>query len=264
MSIAEPAPTLLQQPDAPPRRRRGASRAGTPMRGLLPLIAALVVWQLLGDPASPYCPPPSSWVRALRPLLADGVLLRAPGWTSLPFVLGLVLATVPGAVVGASRRLDRAFGLTFRSLRVLPAASLVPLAALVLGDTIQMKLVVVLLPAMWPVLLSVRATRRSVSPVLMDVSRTLGLTGRDRLRKILVPVLTPSVLLGIRVSAPLALIITLLVEIVTKINGRGALLGTAQSAFLSDQVYGLLVIAGAPGCLVNWAVTRGEAVVSPR
>lgn len=76
--------------------------------------------------------------------------------------------------------------------------------------------------------------------------------------------MTKAVLLGVRVSAPLALIITILVEIVTRINGLGALLGAAQSNFMSARVYGLLMIAGVLGYLVNWVVTRLESVVNNR
>lgn len=247
---------------------RTRRRSGTPVRGLLPLVVLLVVWELTGDPASPYFPPPSTWVDGVRPLLDSDKLLPAIGQTSLTFVLGLLIATVLGSVigtlVGASRPVDRALSPSLEFLRALPAASLVPVAALVLGYTAQMKLVVVVLPAMWPILLTCRSARRSLSPVLLDTPRTLGLSGWDRARKILTPALLPAVLLGVRVAAPLALIITLLVEIVTRVNGLGAVLGAAQSNFLSAQVYGLLTIAGVLGFMVNWVVTRAEAAISRR
>ena len=244
------------------------SRGGTPVRGLLPLVVLLVSWQLAGDPASPYFPPPSTWVDGVRPLVAADKLAPAIGQTSLTFLVGLAIATVLGAVigtlVGASRPVDRALSPSLEFLRALPAASLVPVAALVLGYTAQMKLVVVVLPAMWPILLTCRSARRSLSPVLLDTPRTLGLSTWDRLTKVLAPALLPAVLLGVRVAAPLALIITLLVEIVTRVNGLGAVLGAAQSNFLSAQVYGLLTIAGVLGFVVNWVVTRAETAVSRR
>jgi ABC-type nitrate/sulfonate/bicarbonate transport system permease component len=249
---------------ATPKRTRG----GVPLRGLLPLVLALVLWQLLAPATSPYFPRPSEWFTALQPVVEDGTLVAGIGWTFLTLVLGLALATVIGAAIGAligtNRTADRALSPTLESLRVLPAAALVPLATLILGYTMQMKLLVVVLPSIWPILLSVRAARRSLSAVLTDVSRTLGLGRWERIRKILVPALTPSILLGIRVAAPLALIITLLVEIITRINGLGGLLGYAQASFLSAQVYGLLVIAGALGFLVNWVVTRLEHAVALR
>ena len=249
-------------------RGRGGTRTGTPVRGLIPLVAALALWQLLGDPSSPYFPPPSKWYTATVPLLENGLLLPALGWTTLTFVVGLGLATLVGStlgvLVGASRAADRALGPSLEFLRILPAASLVPVAALILGYTMQMKLAVVILPATWPILLSCRAARRALSAVLMDVPRTLGLSRRERYSKVVLPAMARAVLLGIRVSAPLALIITILVEIVTRINGLGALLGAAQVNFLSGQVYGLLVIAGLLGYLVNLLVTNLEGVVSAR
>jgi len=241
---------------------------GTPVRGLLPLVALLALWQVLGDRTSPYFPPPSTWVDGVKPLVADDKLWPAIRDTTATFLLGLTIATVLGALlgtmVGASRPVDRALSPSLEFLRALPAASLVPVAALVLGYTTQMKLVVVVLPATWPILLTCRSARRSLSPVLLDTPRTLGLSSWDRATKVLTPALLPSVLLGVRVSAPLALIITLLVEIVTRVNGLGAALGTAQANFLSAQVYGLLTIAGVLGFLVNWAVTRAEAAVTRR
>jgi ABC-type nitrate/sulfonate/bicarbonate transport system permease component len=260
----EPRPGVTAASKPPVRRRS----AGTPMRGLIPLALVLLLWQALGNSESPYFPPPSAWIRALKPSLDDGTLYAGLGWTTLTVVLSLVLATtlgaVLGALVGSSRRMDRAFGPSLEFLRVLPAAALVPLAALILGYTMQMKLAVVILPATWPVLLTCRSARRSMSSVLVDVTRTLGLSRRQRIRKVMVPALTPAVLLGLRVSAPLALIITLLVEIVTRINGLGALLGQAQANFRSAEVYGLLVIAGALGFAVNWLVTRAESAVAAR
>jgi ABC-type nitrate/sulfonate/bicarbonate transport system permease component len=241
---------------------------GTPVRGLLPLVLLLVLWQVFGDPASPYFPPPSTWVDGVKPLVTAGKLWPAIGDTAWTFVLGLAIATVLGSavgtLVGASRPVDRALSPSLEFLRALPAASLVPVAALILGYTAQMKLVVVVLPAMWPILLTCRTARRSLPPVLLDTPRTLGLSRWDRTVKVLTPALLPAVLLGVRVAAPLALIITLLVEIVTRVNGLGAALGTAQANFLSAQVYGLLTIAGVLGFMVNWVVTRAETAVSRR
>jgi ABC-type nitrate/sulfonate/bicarbonate transport system permease component len=60
------------------------------------------------------------------------------------------------------------------------------------------------------------------------------------------------------------LIITLLVEIVTGVPGLGALLGEAQQNFQSALVYGLLIVAGVLGYLVNWLVTTLDGQISAR
>ncbi|HWL98237.1 MAG TPA: ABC transporter permease subunit [Nocardioidaceae bacterium] len=251
------------------RTRRSTSQSSSsPIVGLLPLALALAAWQLLGREQSPYFPPPSRWFDALLPLWTSGALMEAVRATIWTLLLGLVLATAVGGLlgmaVGSSRRADQALGPLFEFLRVLPAAALVPLAALVLGYTLQMKLAVVVLPATWPILLACRSARRAVSPVLIDASRSLGLSRGERFRKVLVPSLTPGILLGLRVAAPLALIITILVEIVTRVDGVGALLGAAQANYRSAQVYGLLLLAGVIGFAVNWAVTHVETLVGVR
>lgn len=236
--------------------------------GLLPLVVLLAAWQAFGNPASPYYPPPLEWWRAVATMLRDGELLVALWWTSWTFVAGLAVATAIGAVagsmVGARPTLDRAAGPSFEFLRSLPAAALVPATVLVLGYTVTAKLVLVVLPSTWPILLACRSARRSMSPVVLDVSRTLHLSRRDHVLKVLTPSLATAALLGVRVAAPVALVVTILVEMVTRIHGLGALLGRAQSYFRSDGVFGLLVVAGLLGYLVNVLVARVERATSAR
>ena len=54
-----------------------------------------------------------------------------------------------------------------------------------------------------------------------------------------------------RVAVPLAIIITLLVEMLTLLPGIGSLIVRAQREYQSAQVYGLLVLVGILGFLLN-------------
>ena len=75
------------------------------------------------------------------------------------------------------------------------------------------------------------------------------------------PALAPSILLGVRVAAPVALVITLLVEIVTRVGGLGGLIALSQRNYLSGQVYGLILVAGLFSFLVNGLVALLEGAV---
>jgi ABC-type nitrate/sulfonate/bicarbonate transport system permease component len=55
--------------------------------------------------------------------------------------------------------------------------------------------------------------------------------------------------------------VTLLVEILTSIDGVGALMIRAQRNFQSGQVYGLLMIVGLFGYLVNSLFAVIEALI---
>ena len=246
------------------RRRTGARGSLPPLRGLLPLVIGLVLWELLQRQPSPYFPRPSLWWDAVVVLWDTDLLVPAVLATLRTFAYALVLATVVGTLIGTlvgrSRLADKLLGPLFEFCRVLPPAAIVPLAVLFAGYTENMKLTVVVFAAIWPVLLQVRSAARSMEEVRLEMGRSLQLSRLRSAQKILFPSLLPAILLGVRVAAPSVLIIVLLVEIITQVPGLGGLIITAQRNFLSAQVYGLVVIAGVLGLLVNSLVSLLEGV----
>lgn len=239
------------------------SRSFPPLRGLLPLAVVLAVWQVTGSADSPYFPPPSSWAGGLTSLWRSRELLPAALETIATFGSALALATTGGALlgylVGSSRLLDRAFGPTLEFARATPPAAIVPIAVLLMGYGRPMKVAVVFFAAIWPVLLNTRAGLLALDPVLVDMARSLRLNTFDRSRKCILPALLPSILLGVRTAAPVALVITLLVEILTRVGGLGALIAESQRNYLSGRVYGLVLVAGLFSLLVNGMVAVLEA-----
>jgi ABC-type nitrate/sulfonate/bicarbonate transport system permease component len=237
-------------------------RGFPPLRGLLPLLL-LVVWQLVVTGRSPYFPRPSSWLQAVADQWAGGALPPAAAETLTTFFLSLGLATVLGTVLGialgASRRADRALGPTLTFARSVPPATVVPIAALLLGYEETMKVAVVTFAATWSVLLNTRTGTRELDAVLLDTARSLHLGVFDTTRKCVLPALLPAIFVGVRVAAPVALAITLLVEVLTRVNGVGALIAAAQRNYLSAQVYGLLLVAALFSLLVTGAVSRIES-----
>lgn len=265
VSAAQSATTRQQQPQSSARsgpQRPGRSSA--PVRGLLPLAVLLTAWQLVGSPTSPYFPAPSSWVGALNDLWQTGALLDGVAATMRTFTLGLVAATLAGVAtgltVGSLPTVDRALNPSFEFARAMPPAAMVPVATLLLGYDETMKVVVVVLAAIWPVLLNTRTAVRGIVPTLLDTARTLRLSRPDRLRKVIIPALLPSVFTGVRVAVPIALVITLLVEILTQLGGVGGLIAHAQQTFRPARLYGLIVVAG----LLSLAVTTTVAALERR
>jgi ABC-type nitrate/sulfonate/bicarbonate transport system permease component len=226
-----------------------------PLRGLLPLFAGLGLWQLTQHGRSAYFPRPSLWWNATVRLWDSGTLAPALVATLKTFFLSLAIATVLGAVIGVVvgrvRLIDRLLGPLLDYCRVMPAAAVVPLAVLFAGYTERMKVAVVVFSAIWPILLQVRQSARTLNPILLDIPRSLRMSQLATARKILFPSLIPSILLGLRVAAPTVLIIVLLVEITTAVPGIGAQISTAQRNFDSATAYGMVCIAGVLGLLVN-------------
>jgi ABC-type nitrate/sulfonate/bicarbonate transport system permease component len=237
-------------------------------RGLLPLVALLGVWQLLPIGNSPYFPPPSEWWDGLMLLAKSGRLYPALSATTITLLLGLAVAvfigTGIGLLIGVFPRFSRAFGPFLEFLRAIPPPAVVPMAILFMGYDERMKLTVVVLAAIWPILLNTSSAAERVHPLLLDVARSFRLSPFDRIRLIILPSVVPATLLGIRVALPVAIVVTLLVEILTSIDGIGALMIGAQRNFQSSQVYGLLVVIGLFGLLLNNAFAVLEAFLLRR
>lgn len=242
-------------PSRVPARARGDS---APIRGLLPLGLALLLWQMLGPPNSPYFPPPLQWFYALEAIAKAGRLWPAVATTLTHFALALliniVLGSVLGIVLGRSLVLDRLLGPLLEFARTMPAGALVPVAVLIMGYTSTMTLAVVVLTSFWPILLNTRAGARSISQDRLDTARALHLSWWATQCKILLPSVVPNIRLGTQIAAPITLIIVLLVEILTQVSGVGRQIALAQSMFRSANVYGLVVLTGCFGLAVNWLI----------
>lgn len=265
-SRAKEAGEIEDRPEPPSKDRPGPRRRSSffpPARGLALLVVLLVLWQVLGNSRSPFYPRPSAWWDALVPYWRSGKLWPATAETLEVFLSSLVIATLIGSVLGlltgVVRKVDRSLNPTLEFLRNMPAAAVVPVATLILGFKANMQVTVVVFAALWPVLLSTRQAVRGMNPRLADVGRTLHLSRGAQLRKIFVPAVLPDVLVGVRVAAPITLIIALLVEILTNAGGLGALISTAQNDFESALVYGLVTIACALALIANYLVVAIEA-----
>ena len=248
-----------------PKRER-SNRGAPPLWGLIPLVAALALWQLLGHGSKSFSgPPPSEWWTQLHDQWTTGTLKPAIVASFRTFILALAVATVLGtalgALVGRVRFVDRLLGPLLEFCRVMPAAAVVPLAVLFAGYTQSMKVSVVVFTAIWPILLQVRTGARSLDPQLFDVARAMHLGRFYTIRKIVMPALLPSIMLGIRVAAPTVLIIVLLVEIVTGVTGLGSLIEKAQQDYVAARVYGLVALAGVLALVVNGIVAAVEGYV---
>lgn len=238
------------------RRSRGRPRISW-LLGFLPLVVLLVGWQLLGGNDPLRFPQPSRWFPALAALHESGVLLPAFGHSLVTFLLGLGCAIVVGVtlglVIGSLPRVDRALSPLFDFLRGLPVPVLVPVTILLLGVGLGPSVFIVAFAIVWPILLNTALSRRTISPVRMDTARIFRLGPVATLTKIVIPSVFPSSMVGIRIAASLGIITTLVVEMIVSSGGRGAgfLLMERQARFDSAGMWGVLLLIGVFGFLIN-------------
>jgi ABC-type nitrate/sulfonate/bicarbonate transport system permease component len=239
-----------------------------PARGLLPLVALLVLWEVAQRGLSPNFPRPSLWWTALVNLAANGMLRPAVEATLWTFVAGLSAGCIAGfglgLIIGTSVVVREWSGMLLEFLRALPPPVTIPIAVLIAGYTPSMKITVIAITASWPVLLNTVAGVANIRSLLFDVARSLRFSRAESLWTIVIPATIPDFLLGVRVAISIAIITTLLVEMFTGLPGIGVLMMLGQRSYDSAQVFGLLAIVGALAYLLGLIFAILEGVVLRR
>jgi ABC-type nitrate/sulfonate/bicarbonate transport system permease component len=212
--------------------------------------------------------PPTAALKAFSGALLDGSIWQATAFTlgtaALGLLLGAGLGLVLGIALGLSRRAARMGFLTIEALRPVPSVALIPLAMLMFGFGVRMELAIVAFATFWPMLLLVQAAVQQVEPRLLEVSRVLGLSARQRACKIVLPAIVPRLFVALRLGVAVALVVAVTVEIAANPNGMGYAMMIAQQSFDPALMLAWLGWIGVVGYVINVAMLRLQRSVARR
>ncbi len=237
-------------------RRRGIGGRVLGLAGLVTFAVVLELVPRLGIVDERFFPPFSSMVRSLVEGMGTSDFWQATGETVRAWGLGLLIALVAGIglglLFGSVEFLRRLTASTIEFLRPVPSVALIPLAVLIFGITnLRSTLMLVIYASFWQVLLQVIYGVRDVDPVARETARSYQLGRWARLRHVTWPTALPYVMTGVRLSAAVALILSVTAGLVGIGHGLGWLIARAQSGNDTAYVYGLVLFTGLLGVLVN-------------
>ena len=243
-----------------PSRRTRRGLAGALV--LFALLEALTRAELVNPT---YLPPASAVVATTAGILVDVEFLVAAGGTLAAWALGLLLATaiaVPiGVVLGSSWRGYLASTTAIELLRPIPSVALIPLAILLLGRGLDMRVALVAYASLWPILLNTVYGVRDVDPVARDTARAFGFGGLATLWRVSLPSAAPFVYTGARIAAAVALIVTVSAELVAGGSSPGIgtwMLERSQPGVDRELMYAGIVVAGLLGIGIDALMVAGE------
>ena len=226
--------------------------------GAVGLLGFLVVWQLiptLGLVDPHYLPYATDVFGRLAQEARDLAFWRRVRLTMTSWAIGLTVATlaavVLGTAVGMVPFLRRATHTTVEFLRPVPSVALIPLAVLMFGLQMRAALVIIVYAAFWQVFVQVIYGVADVDTVARDTARSFGLTRAERLRYLILPTALPYLMTGLRLGAAVALILAVTAEMVIGNPGLGRMIELSRSAGDAVGLYGLVVVTGMLGLLVN-------------
>ena len=226
--------------------------------GVLLVAALLAAWELSVRSGAVQS---ESWPALSKVLLALGSGFRSEGWAQIfgsslyRLVCGYAIAVGSGVfvglLVGASRRADAILNPTIEIFRVLPIPAVVPPLIFVLGIDDALKVTVIALAAFFPIALNTAAGVRAMDPVHLLVARTFRTPPRRILFGIQLPSALPYVFAGCRISLGIALIVTVVTEMIAGSEGVGYYIVSMQYAMRADDMYAAILLLSAVGYLLN-------------
>lgn len=238
-----------------------ARRIARALQGVAFLAALLALWEALsraGAIPAVYLPAPSAIGAVLADQLRQGTLWAPLGGTVRRVVAGWLSATALGVVLGAAIGLNRTarelLVPTLEFIRPLPASALVPAIVLLLGLSEPMVLAVVVLGTIWPVLLETVHGFESADPTLLEAVRLLRLSPWRTLVHVRLPNAVPHILAGARVGIALALILTVVAEMLSSRPGLGFGILLAARSFQAPAVFAGVAWLGLIGIATNQAM----------
>ncbi len=202
-----------------------------------------------------YVPPPSTILVALWTGLINGEISSQIFTTLSVYVRGLALATLLaiaiGVLMGTYRPVFDALKMIVEFMRPIPSVAMIPLAILFFGLGGQMRMTVVTYAAFWPMLISTIYGVRAIDPQALDVARNFGVTGTEALLRVTIPSALASIATGFRISATIALVVTITTELIAGNNGIGFYISQMEQANRLPPMYAAILLTGILGYLLN-------------
>lgn len=259
--------------------RRGAALFwDTRLCGVVLVLALLALWEAsarLDIVQSANWPPFSVVLAALYHGLRSGDLETVIGstlWRALRgYAIGCSLGVLLGFAIGLWRPVRLTLEPAIDILRTIPVTAIIPPLIFVFGLNDPLKLFAVAFASVFPVALNTITGVGSVDPIFLQVARTFGVSPARTLLRVVFPATLPFVIAGLRTSLGLALVVTVVAEMITGGVGIGYYLIQMQFAMRAADMYAAITLLTAVAYLLNrlflvwesrvihWARTREAA-----
>lgn len=226
-----------------------------------------------------------AWDIVARENLVAGFLLPAPGrvWNALlssssylwkntlitlyETVLGFAVATIVGiisaAAIVSSKNTEKTLYPLLIFAQVIPKVAIAPLFVVWLGFGTSPKVLVAVLVAFFPVVVSSVSGFRSVNPDLLNLAAIMGSSKWKTFWKIRFPNALPHIFSGLKVAGTLAVVGAVVGEFVGANSGIGYVLLTANGNLDTPILYAGLFILSLIGAVVFLAVALLEHIFVP-
>ncbi|MGI5163605.1 ABC transporter permease [Spirillospora sp. CA-253888] len=234
--------------------------------GVLGTVAVVEIVSRTGLVDATALPPASTILAEAGRLAADSEFLVDVVASLRTWAVGLLLAiavAVPlGLVLGSVPFLDTAARVLVELCRPIPSVALIPLATVVFSSSTGATVSVVFYASLWPILINTLYALRDVDPVAKETLTSFGFGRLAVLGRVTLPSAAPFIATGVRISASVALLVTISTELLAGgFDGIGLFLTESQAGGGRPEI--MLAVAcwsGVLGLLINALLVGAERV----
>jgi NitT/TauT family transport system permease protein len=183
--------------------------------------------------------------------------------TVIGFVLAGLLGLGTAILIAYSRTMERALYPIVLFAQVIPKIAIAPLLIVWFGFGLAPKIILAVLIAFFPVVISGVAGLRSTDPELVDLSKTMGASSWQTFRKIRFPNALPHLMAGLKVAVTLAVVGAVVGEFVGANEGLGYVLLLANGNLDSALLFADLFLMSLIGIVLFAIVEVAEALLIP-
>ncbi len=163
------------------------------------------------------------------------------------YLLAAVAGIGLGVLIGQSPMVRRIAEPGLEFFRAIPPPVLVPVLILFTGFGDRMKVIVIVIGAVWPILLNTVEGVRAVDPVLVDTARSYRVGGLGRLRRLILPAAAPQIFAGLRQALSIAIILMVISEMFAASEGLGFAIIQFQRTFAIPEMWSGTILLGLLG-----------------
>jgi ABC-type nitrate/sulfonate/bicarbonate transport system permease component len=249
----------------PRKHRRFWLRSSSFVAPVVATVGLIALMQLVvgvGIISSDAVPLPTVIIKAFVNELGTGkfwhaVLLTLEGW-AIGLGIATALAIPLGLLAGTSVAVFKSLRFIVDFLRPIPSVAILPLAILVLGVDMSVKITLAALASFFPIFFATVYGIQDLDPVTLDTARVYRLNPFYRFFFVSLPGSTPYIATGMRISASIALLLTVGTEMIVGLPGIGRAIYDAQYADDLPSMYALIAASGVLGVLISMVFTRIE------
>ncbi len=225
---------------------------------VISILGLLVIWQLVytvGNFGDALFPSPLGAWKALVKIAKNGILIKSIGTSmyrfAIGYISGVVAAVLLGLLLGRFGNAFKYINPVVQLLRPISPTAWMPFIALWFGIGDIPAIVIIIIAAFFPVLLSTVSAVAGIDPIYLKVSENFGIKQPQIMWKIIFPAAFPQIANGIHLALGTAWIFLVAGEMIGCQSGLGYLIIDSRNNIDAATLMASILVIGIIGLLLD-------------